>query len=474
MFDLLSEKIDGALKGLRGKSKITASNVENAVSRVKEALLEADVNYGVVKSFVAKVKEEALGERVISGVDPDQQFIKIISDELARTMGEGDESLVWKDRGEGKGPLPVLILGLNGAGKTTFTAKLALWLKEKEGIDPLVVPADTFRPAAKDQLQGLCGQVGVSCLDTDLSLTPAKIAKEAMAFATVQKKQVVLVDTAGRLHVDEQLMDQLAQVKKELSSYHPESFLVADAMTGQEAVGVAESFHRGVGLSGVVLSKMDSDARGGAALSVRAVTGVPIRFISQGEKPQDLEVFHPDRVASRILDMGDVVGLVEKAEQVVDEREAERLTKKIQERRFTLSDFVKQMETISKMGSMGNLLKMIPGMGSVMRQVGDIGSLEGEMKRVKVMISSMTSFERENHKIIDQSRTERIARGSGTQVHEVQNFLGKFRQMEKVMAGMMGRGGGLPSMEGLMAQVQRKKPKGKSRGKGKFGGGYFW
>ena len=473
VFDLLSEKIAGALSGLRGSSKITSSNVEEVISQVKDALLEADVNYGVVKSFVAQVQEQAMGERVVRGVNPDQQFIKIVQDQLAKTMGEGDEPLVWKNRESGE-PLPVLILGLNGAGKTTFTAKLAHWLKEREGLDPLVVPADTFRPAAKDQLQGLCREVGVECLDTDLALSPERIAAESLALVRGQKKRVVIIDTAGRLHVDEKLMEQLAGVKRELAPHRPESFLVADAMTGQEAVGVAQSFHREVGLTGVVLSKMDSDARGGAALSMRAVTGVPIRFISQGEKVKDLEVFHPDRLASRILDMGDVVSLVEKAEQVVDEREAERLAEKIKQKRFTLGDFVKQMETISKMGSMGGLLKMLPGMGSVMRQMGDPSLLEQEMKRIKVMIGSMTPLERDDHKILDKSRVERIARGSGTQVHHVQNFLGKFRQMEKMMAGMMGAGGGLPHMGKMMAQTREKKPKGKSRGKGKFGGGYFW
>ena len=339
-----------------------------------------------------------------------------------------------------------------------------------------MVPADTFRPAAKDQLLTLCQRAGVEGHDSDLSLHPKEIAEEAMERAQGEGRQAVLIDTAGRLQVDRPLMEQIAQVKKKLAHHHPHVLLVADAMTGQEAVDVAQSFHQTVGLTGIVLSKMDSDARGGAALSMRAVTGVPIHFISQGEKLQDLELFHPDRMAQRILDMGDVVSLVEKAERVVDEREAERMMANLEKNRFTISDFMKQMENLSKMGSMADLLKLLPGMGGMLRQVGDLSPAEGEMKKMRVVMNSMTLQERDDYKILNPSRIQRIAWGSGTQVQEVEGFMAKFKQMEGMMVGMMKmmKKGGAPSMDGLMAAGKGKKRKGRSRGKGKFGGGYFW
>ncbi len=483
MFDNLSEKFDSAFKNLRGKAKITESNIEDTLSEVKTALLEADVNFKVVKGFVNSVKERALGEKVISGVEPGEQFVKIMHDELAATMGDQNEKLPL-DR---VGVLPILIVGLNGAGKTTFTGKLSQYLKSKEKKDVLVVPADTFRPAAKDQLITLCKQLDMDYFDSDLSTHPKDIALAAIAHAKTLRKNIVLIDTAGRLHIDQELMGQIREVKEAIADLKPEVLMVADAMTGQEAVNVAKAFHETIELTGVVLSKMDSDARGGAALSIRAVTGVPIRFISTGEKMKDLELFHPDRLAKRILDMGDVVSLVEKAEEVIDEKDAERMMKNLEQNRFTISDFMKQMESIGKLGSMESILKMIPGMGGALRQVGDLSPAKDEMKKMKVIISSMTAKERDDYKLLNESRMSRIARGSGTQLKDVQEFLKKFKQMEKMMGGMMQmfKGGGMPGMpgmEGLMGGPQkgfRQQATGKKKGKkgkkkGPFGGGYFW
>ncbi|MCY4645194.1 MAG: signal recognition particle protein [Bacteriovoracales bacterium] len=482
MFDALSEKFDRAFQHLRGRGKITESNVESAVMEVQTALLEADVNFKVAKSFVAQVREKALGQKVLRGVNPREQFIKIVQDELTRMMGEGDGEFQLEDR---PNPLPILMVGLNGAGKTTFTAKLALWSKEKKKR-VLVVPADTFRPAAKDQLVGLCKKIEVDWFDSDLSLSPRRIGEKAMAWAKKEQKDVVLIDTAGRFHVDKELMEEIASVKDSLNPFRPEVFLVADAMTGQEAVNVAKSFHGEVGLTGVVLSKMDGDARGGAALSMRSITGVPIRFFSQGERAEDLELFHADRLASRLLDKGDVVGLVEKAQKVIDEEEAQRMMENLEKNRFTMGDLMKQMEGLSRLGSMGDLLKMVPGMGGMIRQMGDLGPAEDEMKKMKVVMNSMTLAERDDYRIIKNSRITRIAKGSGTGESQVRHFLAKFKQMETMMSGMakmMKRGGGMPFLGGggmgppdmsLLGKKARKAGKGKGKGKGKFGGGHFW
>lgn len=446
MFDSLSEKFDSAFKHLRGKAKISESNIEETLKDVKTALLEADVNFKVVKNFVQAVKEQAIGEKVISGVNPGEQFVKIMHDELTKLMGD-DSAKLNIDR---PGVSPILVVGLNGQGKTTFTGKLALYLRGKEKKEVLVVPADTFRPAAKDQLITLAKNIGVDYFDSNLQDTPQEIARKAILEAETRGKQVVIIDTAGRLHVDEQLMSELKNLRDSLRSFNPEVLMVADAMTGQEAVNVAKTFHESIELTGIVLSKMDSDARGGAALSIKHVTGVPIRFVSLGEKMKDLELFHPDRMAKRILDMGDVVSLVEKAEEAIDQKQAEQMMKNLEKGRFTVDDFMKQMNMISKLGSMGSILKMIPGMGGALRQIGDLSPAEEEMKRMKVIISSMTKEERDNYKIIKSSRIERIAKGSGTSGHQVNDFLKKFAQMEKMM-GMMSQmmKGGMPNMPGM-------------------------
>lgn len=447
MFDTLSEKFANAFKYVQGKSKISEENIEETLKEVRTALLEADVNFKVVKEFVSAVKEKAIGEKVIKGVNPGEQFIKIMHDELAKIMGDANEELNL-DR---PGIIPILVVGLNGQGKTTFSGKLALHLKTKKKKDVLLVPADTFRPAAKAQLQTLAKQIEVDCFDSDLNLHPKEIALLAIEEAKKRHKTIVIIDTAGRLHVDEELMGQLKEVKLALASMNPEVLMVADAMTGQAAVEVSKTFHEAIGVTGIVLSKMDSDAKGGAALSIRHVTGVPIRYVSMGEKMKDLELFHPDRLAKRILDMGDVLSLVEKAQDNINESDAENMMKNFQKGKFTVEDFLKQMDMISNLGSMASILKMIPGMGGMLRQIGDLSPAEAEMKRMKVIISSMSKAERQDYKIIKESRIKRIATGSGCTEQNVKEFLGKFKQMEQMMGGMssMMNGGGFPGMPGM-------------------------
>jgi len=482
MFDTLSEKFSNAFKYIQGKSKISEENIEETLKEVRTALLEADVNFKVVKEFVNAVKEKALGEKVIKGVNPGEQFVKIMHDELAKIMGDANEEINL----ERPGIVPILIVGLNGQGKTTFSGKLALHLKNKKKKDVLLVPADTFRPAAKAQLQTLARQIEVECYDSDLNLHPKDIVLKAMEYAQKAHKNVVIIDTAGRLHVDEELMGQLKEVKQALEVFKPEVLMVADAMTGQEAVNVSKTFHEAIGVTGIVLSKMDSDAKGGAALSIRHVTGVPIRYVSMGEKMKDLELFHPDRLAKRILDMGDVLSLVEKAQENINESDAESMMKNFQKGKFTVDDFLKQMEMMNSLGSMTSILKMIPGMGGMLRQLGDLSPAENEMKKMKVIISSMTKEERQNYKVIKESRLKRIASGSGSTEAAVSDFIGKFKQMEQMMGGLssMMKGGGMPSLPGMgpqkgfrqeagaMPQMPGGKQK-KKNSKGPWGKGYF-
>jgi signal recognition particle subunit SRP54 len=471
MFDNLSEKFAGAFKHLQGNSKISESNIEEALKEVRTALLEADVNFKVVKQFISSVKEKSLGTKVISGVNPEEQFIKIVHDELASVMGDANEEVDLNR----EGVTPVLIVGLNGQGKTTFSGKLSLHLTQKKNKKVLLVPCDTFRPAAKDQLITLAKSMEMDWYDSNLSTHPKEIVLAALAFAKAEKYDVAIFDTAGRLHVDDELMSQLKEVRDELKKENPEVLMVADAMTGQEAVNVAKSFHKAVSLTGVVLSKMDSDAKGGAALSIRHVTGVPIKYISTGEKMKDLELFHPDRLAGRILDKGDVVSLVEKAEEVIDEKEAENMMKNLQKGKFSVDDFMKQMNMMSKLGSMGSILKMIPGMGGMLRDVGDLSPAEAEMDRMKIIIGSMTKKERADYKIVKTSHIKRIANGSGTKLTEVQDFLAKFKQMEQMMKSMSGMmsGGGFPGMSGMPGMgggqngFRQEATGGKKRKKGK-------
>jgi signal recognition particle subunit SRP54 len=481
MFDNLSEKFSDAFRTLRGKSKISEENIEETLKGVKTALLEADVNFKVVKEFVEKVKAEAMGEKVLRGIEPGQQFVKIMHDELSKLMG-GENSELNLNR---KPIIPILIVGLNGAGKTTFAGKLALYLRNKNKKDIYLIPADNFRPAAKDQLITHAKNLGVDYFDSDLSMKPVDIVRAGLEEAKRLHKEIAIIDTAGRLQVDEELMSQLVDVRKSLDN--PEVLIVADAMTGQEAVNVAKVFHEKVGLTGVVLSKMDSDARGGAALSIRYVTGVPIKFISVGEKMKDLDPFHPDRLAKRILDMGDVLSLVEKAEEAINQDDAMGMMANLEKGKFTINDFVKQMETINRLGSFGSILKMIPGMGGALRQMGDLGPAEEEMKKMRVIINSMTKKEREDVDLIDSSRRKRIATGAGRSVQEVNQFIERFDQMRQMMVGMMGmmKGGGLPNIPGMgpvkgfrqapqnqNQQVFGQQPK-KDKTKSPFGKKYF-
>lgn len=480
MLDTLNEKFSDAFRSLRGKSKISEDNIEETLKVVRTALLEADVNFKVVKEFIEKVKVDALGEKVLKGVQPGEQFIKIVHDQLTALMGDTHQELNLNV----PSPAVILIVGLNGAGKTTFTGKLALHLRGKLKKDALMVPADNFRPAAKDQLMTHARNLGVDCFDSDLSMTPANIALAAIEEAKRLRKDVVIIDTAGRLQVDEELMQQLVDVRRVTNP--TEVLLVADAMTGQEAVNVAKVFHEKVQLSGVVLSKMDSDARGGAALSIRHATGVPIKFVSMGEKLKDLEPFHPDRLAKRILDMGDVLTLVEKAQDAINEDDVTGMMKNLEKGRFTISDFVRQMEAINRLGSMGSILKMIPGMGGMLRQMGDLSPAENEMKKMRVLINSMTAKEREETKLLKQNtRIARIAKGAGRPETDVRDFLQKFEQMEKMMVGMMSmmKGGAMPNLPG-MGPVKgfRQAPKDaqpfqqereKSKPKNPFGKKYF-
>lgn len=479
MFDNLSDKFSEAFKNISGKGKITESNIEDTLKLVKTALLEADVNFKVVKNFINNVKEEALGEKVIKGVNPEEQFVKIVHDELAKTMGDKNTELNYVEGGI----TPILVVGLNGQGKTTFSGKLSLFLTKKEKKNVLLVPADTFRPAAKDQLITLAKSMNMDWFDSDLGKHPKDIAADAMAYAKEHGKEIVIIDTAGRLHVDEELMGQIKEVRQGLEGLNPEVLMVADAMTGQEAVNVAKSFHEAVGLTGVVLSKMDSDARGGAALSIKHVTGVPIKFISTGEKMKDLELFHPDRLAGRILDMGDVLTLVEKAEAAIDKDDAEGMMKRLEKGKFSVNDFMKQMDMMKNLGSMASIMKMIPGMGGMLKQVGDLTPAENEMKRMRVIINSMTAKERDDYKIMKDSHIKRIARGSGNTEAQVRDFIAKFKQMEQMMGGLsqMMKGGGMPGMPGMpgmggmpdfpgLGGGKKKKPRKKG---GKWGGGFF-
>ena len=479
MFDFLSDKFSDAFKNIQGKGKITEENIDAALKEVRTALLEADVNFKVVKSFINDVKQEALGEKVIRGINPDQQFIKIVQDKLASVMGEENKEIDLNR----SGTIPVMVVGLNGQGKTTFCGKLALHLKKKKSKKVILIPADNFRPAAKDQLITLAKSMEMDWFDSDLSMSPQKIGQAGLAYAKDNNYDVAILDTAGRLHVDDELMGQLADLRTAIDTENPEVLMVADAMTGQEAVNVAKVFHEKIKLDGVVLSKMDSDAKGGAALSIRHVTGVPIKYVSTGEKMKDLELFHPDRLASRILDKGDVVSLVEKAEEAIDEKEAMSMMKNLEKGKFTVNDFMKQMEMMNKLGSMGSILKMLPGMGGALKDVGDLSSAEDEMKRMKIIVQSMTKKERDNYKIVKDSHVARIARGSGNPEKSVRDFLQKFAQMEKMMGGMMQmmKGGGMPGLPGAANNGFRQQGGGnpfgggkkKKKNKGPWGGGFF-
>jgi signal recognition particle subunit SRP54 len=436
-FEGLSDKLQDIFKKLRGKGKISEQDVSLAMREVRLALLEADVNYKVVKDFVARVKERAVGQEVLQSLTPGQVIIKIVSDELTSLMGGAESKLNLA----GRTPVVIMAVGLQGAGKTTSVAKLSRNLV-KQGRRPLMVACDIYRPAAIKQLEVLGGQVGVPVFSMGQS-NPVDIARAAIENAKNSNRDVVVIDTAGRLHINEELMDELKNIK---SAVEPaEILLVVDAMTGQDAVNVAEAFNGDLGLTGVIMTKLDGDSRGGAALSVKAVTGCPIKYVGMGEKLDALEIFYPDRMSSRILGMGDIVTLVEKAQANFDEKKAREMEKKIRHQEFTLEDFKEQLQQVKKMGPLEDLLGMIPGMGKQLKGMpGEID--EKEFGKIEAIINSMTPAERKNTDLINGSRKKRIARGSGTRVQDVNRLIKQFDDSRKLMkqfadAGRKGKKG---------------------------------
>jgi len=434
MFDNLTEKFQGVVKALRGQGRISESNIEGALREVRLALLEADVKYNVVKDFTAAVKEKALGAEVLASLSPDQHFIKIVHAELAKMMGGEAQELSLARRP----PVPVMLVGLQGSGKTTSCGKLALFLQKKKRT-PFLVPADVYRPAAIEQLKVLGSQIGIPVFDSNPAADPVEICREAVRYAELNGYDTVLLDTAGRLHIDEELMEELRRIKDAVDP--ADILLVADAMTGQDAVNVAKAFHQKLSLTGVLLTKMDGDARGGAALSIRAVTGAPVKFVGVGEKLDALEQFFPDRMASRILGMGDILTLVEKAQETIDEKQARELERKLRKSQFTLEDFREQLLRVRKMGSMEDILGMIPGMGGKLKELKGAAPDESELKRTLAIIDSMTREERHNAKILNGSRRKRIALGSGTTVQEVNRLLKNFQQAEAMIKRFSQAGG---------------------------------
>ena len=442
MFDQLSEKILGTLKKVRGQNRISESNIEEAVKEIRLSLLEADVNFKVVKNFIDRIKVKALGADVLSNVNPGQMFVKIVHDELMATLGGEAVDLNVREK-----PSVIFLVGLQGVGKTTTAAKLALYIRQKLGKKPGLVPADIYRPAAIDQLQTLAKQNNFPVFPSEIGMKPQEILEKAKSWATDNMVEVLIIDTAGRLQIDDILMNELQDLKK---IWPPqEVLLVADAMLGQQSVNVAEGFHQRLALTGLVLTKVDGDARGGAALSIREVTGIPIKFLGIGEKVAALEVFHPDRLAKRILDMGDVLSLVEKAQDVINEKDAMESARKVMKNQFTLEDFLTQIQQLKKMGGIESILKFLPGMGDISKQLKNMAPPDNEIKKIEAIIRSMTVHERQHHKVLNASRRERIAKGSGTQAQDINRLVRQFEEAQKMMSGMMKMGmgkGGRPRM----------------------------
>ena len=442
MFDNLSDRLNAVFKKLKGHGKLTEKNVEEGLKEVRMALLEADVHYKVVKKFVGDIRKRALGQEVMASLTPGQQVIKIVDQELTKLMGGRLEDLKLS----GSHPISIMLVGLQGSGKTTTTGKLAVYLR-KNGRKPYLVPADIYRPAAIDQLNKLGDQLTVPVFPSNQEMDPVKICQEARTAAHRELCDTLLIDTAGRLHIDEELMTELCRIKDAVKP--SDILLVADAMTGQDAVNIAESFNNTLDIGGVILTKMDGDARGGAALSIKSITDKPIKFIGVGEKLSDLEPFHPDRMSSRILGMGDVLTMIEKAQAVIDEKEAVKLEKRLRKNEFTLEDFRDQMVQIRKMGSMSELINMIPGMGKN-KHLKNLDVDENEFIKIEAIINSMTPQERRQHTLIKGSRRKRIAKGSGTSVQDINNLLKNYTQVVKMMkkinkGGMRGIGQGMLS-----------------------------
>ena len=448
MFDSLSEKLESVFKKLRGQGVMTEENIKEALREVRLALLEADVNFKVVKDFVESVRTKSVGVEVLQSLSPGQQIIRIVHDELVAIMGGGSENLLNL---AARPPVAIMMVGLQGAGKTTTSGKLGRHLKALKRR-PLLVPADVYRPAAIEQLKTVGKQLDLEVFNSSADQKPVDICIAAMRYAELNGFDTVILDTAGRHQIDDYLMSELAEIKN--ATQPLEILFVADAMTGQEAVNVAGGFNERLDITGVVLTKLDGDAKGGAALSIKAVTGKPIKFVGVGEKLDALEVFHPDRLVSRILGMGDVLTLVEKAQSIFDEKETARLQQKLKKSQFDLEDFLAQLQQIKKMGSMESIMGMIPGMGKMMKQMKGAQPSENEMKRIEAIIRSMTPGERANHSIINGSRRLRIAKGSGTTVPEINQLLKRFTEAQKVVK-----------------QLQKLGPKGLLKGMGGLGKG---
>lgn len=445
IFENLADRLQETFKKLRGHGKLTADDVNATMREIRIALLEADVNFKVVKDFIKKIKERAVGQEVLESLTPAQAVIKIVNEELTALMGQTQSHINISP----KAPTIIMMVGLQGAGKTTSAGKLGLMFK-KQGKHPLMVAADIYRPAAIKQLQVLGSQIDIPVFAKEDCKDAVRIANEAIDYAKSHANDIVIIDTAGRIHIDENLMQELKSIKEDVKPH--EILLVVDAMTGQDAVNVAESFNNDLGLDGVILTKMDGDARGGAALSVKAVTGCPIKFVGAGEKLEALEPFYPDRMASRILGMGDVLTLIEKAQTAFDAEEAKKMEKAFRKNEFTLDDFLSQLNQVRKLGSFENILGMIPGMGGLKKKLGDVDiDMNGkEIKHIEAIIRAMTPEEKRNTKIINGSRRKRIAMGSGTKVQEVNKLLKQFDEMKKMMKKMSN-----------MKQLNKKGKKGK-------------
>ena len=432
MFETLTEKLNRALKSLRGRGRLTEENIAEALKEVRLALLEADVNYKIVKKLIEDIRQRAVGGEVLESLTPGQQVIKIVNEELTQLMGESRQELHLT----GKSPFTVMLVGLQGSGKTTTAGKLAHHLRTR-GRNPYLVPADIYRPAAIEQLKKLGSQIEVPVYQQESDLKPEEICVDALSKAGGAGADVLIIDTAGRLHIDDALMEELARIKGRIDP--TEILLVADAMTGQDAVNMAQEFNQLLDISGVILTKMEGDARGGAALSIKAVTGKPIKFIGVGEKLDAIEPFFPDRMASRILGMGDMLSLIEKAQGEFDEKEAAKLEKKLKKREFDLEDFQAQLKQMKKIGSLEQIIGMLPGMGQL-KQLKEFKPDEKELVKIEAIINSMTKEERRNYKIINGSRRKRIARGSGTRPQDVNRLLKNFVQTKKMMESFASKG----------------------------------
>ena len=445
-FENLSERLGKAFKNITGKGKLTEKNMNDMLREVRMSLLEADVNYGVVKDFISRIKEKAMGQEVLTSLNPGQMVVKIVHDEIVALLGTEDAPVNYKK----SGITTIMMVGLQGTGKTTASAKIANLMKKKQGRNPLLVACDVIRPAAIDQLKTLGESIGVEVFSLGVETKALETAKQAMVYAKENGYDTVLFDTAGRLHIDDELMQELSDIK---AYVQPDDILLTvDAMTGQDIVNVASSFHEQLEVSGLVLTKLDGDSRGGGILSVRAITNVPVKFVGLGEKIEDLDVFHPDRMADRILGMGDIMSLVEKAQEKMDMEATTKSTNRMMSGEFTLTDMLVQYEQIEKMGSLGGMRKLLPGMGQLAGQI-DEAKADNKIKKSKAIIQSMTPEERENPNILRASRKNRIAKGSGVSVADVNRCLNEFEKMKQVMKqfSSLAKGGKMPNLGGLGA-----------------------